>query len=165
MYHQQVIARSYFEKIKFNKGTRVFRILDDKGSDIITGILGIDMIGDRPFRCLPENTLDDGSVCLEWVSMARLYINKDITDDENIKCYSLHWKSLRKDWHPKDCFFTGPDRGHWFGGGLLKNDEWPLEYASFEEAPFITGDHYNQQFGNAIKRYFLNSKGKFFTFG
>lgn len=159
MYQQQVTARSYFEKIKFNKGTRVFRILDNKGEDILTGTLGADLNVGRPFRCLAEDTYDDGSVCLEWVDIARLYLNEETTDNENIKCYVIHWKSLVSHWYPTDCFFTGPERGHWFGGGLLKGLEWPLEQSHFKFAPLITGDHHNQQFGNAVKRYFLNSKG------
>uniref|UniRef100_A0A336MLM6 CSON001889 protein n=1 Tax=Culicoides sonorensis TaxID=179676 RepID=A0A336MLM6_CULSO len=159
MYQQTLMARSYFEKIKFNKGTRVFRILDNKGEDIITGLLGANLSNGRPFRCLPEDTFDDGSVCLEWVEKARLYLNEEKTDDENIKCYTIHWKALVQNWYPTDCFFTGPERGHWFGGGLLKGLEWPLEQGKFNFAPLITGDHHNQQFGNAVKRYFLNSKG------
>lgn len=159
MYQQQVLARSYFEKIKFNKRTRVFRILDNDGHDIISGKLAADLHG-RPFQCLPEDFLDDGSMCLEWVEMARMYLNHDkVNSNQNVDCYSLYWKSLIPDWNPVDCFDVGPDLGHWYGLGLLKDLKWPLELSSFEYAPFITGNHMNQQFGNAIKRYFLNSKG------
>lgn len=48
---------------------------------------------------------------------------------------------------------------HWFGGSITKTNDWPLSKASFDFEPFITGDARIEQFGNAVKRYFINSRG------
>lgn len=155
MYHQQLLARSYFDKIKFNSNTRAFKIFDEAGKDIVTGSLAVNLYG-RSYPCLPEDRLDDGSVCMEWTNVARMYLNEvpTKTADEavGVKCYSMHWKSLIGHWNPIDCFDMGAGKGYWYGGGLLKGKEWPLQMADFDFEPFITGDHHNHQFGNAIKR-------------
>lgn len=103
-----------------------------------------------------DNTRNDGSVCFEWNGIARLYINLN-ESLAPIKCYTVNWQALAENVVPTDCFDLGED--HWFGGGLTKNNDWPFSKASFDFEPFITGDARIEQFGNAIKRYFINSRG------
>lgn len=40
MYHQKILAKSYFEKVQFNKLKRSLKIYDDAGETIISGELG-----------------------------------------------------------------------------------------------------------------------------
>jgi len=47
----------------------------------------------------------------------------------------------------------------WFGGGVTKGQEWSLSYANFDFAPYASGDSKIHQFGNGVKRYFINSIG------
>uniref|UniRef100_T1H549 Uncharacterized protein n=1 Tax=Megaselia scalaris TaxID=36166 RepID=T1H549_MEGSC len=75
------------------------------------------------------------------------------------RCYTLKWQALGEGVFPTDCFELSRDGGLWFGGGLTKNADWNLNTANFSFAPFITGDSKVYQFGNALKRYFLNSRG------
>ncbi|XP_053693350.1 myogenesis-regulating glycosidase [Sabethes cyaneus] len=159
MYQQKLLARSYFENVKLQKTTRALRILDAKGADLLTGVLGVASFIEKPYNCLAEDLRDDGSVCYEWNSMARLYMNSVKTATPEIKCYSFSWETLTDNYYPTDCFDIGEDRGFWYGGGLPRGIDYPLSKASFDFAPFITGDINAQQWGNAVKRYFLNSKG------
>lgn len=41
MYHQKVLARLYFDKVKFDKTSRRIRIFDEIGHERISGKLGI----------------------------------------------------------------------------------------------------------------------------
>uniref|UniRef100_A0A1Q3FZ57 Putative maltase glucoamylase n=2 Tax=Culex tarsalis TaxID=7177 RepID=A0A1Q3FZ57_CULTA len=159
MYNQKLLAKSYFESVKLHKKTRGLRILDAKGNDLLTGLLGIGMNIDKPYNCLVKDLRDDGSVCYEWNSKARLYMNLEKTPAPEIKCYSFSWETLVDRYFPTDCFDIGEDRGYWYGGGLTKGIDYPLGKASFDFAPFVTGDINTHQWGNAVKRYFLNSKG------
>ena len=100
---------------------------------------------------------DSATVCLEWDSFARLYIKYEQKNDVN--CYIIEWLSLDENHYPEDCYGFTEERGHWYGGGITKNNDWPFEKASFDFQPYITGDAHQQQFGNAIKRYFISSTG------
>ncbi|XP_050087053.1 myogenesis-regulating glycosidase isoform X1 [Anopheles aquasalis] len=159
MYNQKLLSRSYFESIKFHKKTRNFRLLDGKGADLLTGVLGNTLPIEQPYNCLPHDLKDDGSVCYEWNSKARLYMNQVKSPSPDIKCYSFQWESLLDGLFPIDCFDVGGDRGFWYGGGITKGNDYILGNATFPNSPFVTGDTNMHQWGNAVKRYFLNSKG------
>uniref|UniRef100_A0A182Q2S0 Glycoside hydrolase family 31 N-terminal domain-containing protein n=1 Tax=Anopheles farauti TaxID=69004 RepID=A0A182Q2S0_9DIPT len=159
MYQQKLLAKSYFETIKFHKKTRNFRLLDGKGAELLTGMLGTGLNVEQPYNCLPKNLKDDGSVCYEWNSKARLYMNLAKSPAPDIKCYSFEWESLLADLYPTDCFDASEDRGFWYGGGLTNGIEYILGKASLPEGPFVTGDINVHKWGNALKRYFLNSRG------
>ncbi|XP_059614356.1 myogenesis-regulating glycosidase isoform X1 [Phlebotomus argentipes] len=158
MYNQQILARSYFDRVKFNKGQRVIGIYNDKGTLMVTGRLGTTIHADKAYHCLTNNTLDDGSVCLEWDGKARMYLNfRELSP--TVPCYTIRWQSLSPDVLPTDCYESFMGQGHWYGGGLTRGGNWPLETESFSFAPFITGDANRQQWGNALKRYFISSRG------
>uniref|UniRef100_A0A182YN94 Glycoside hydrolase family 31 N-terminal domain-containing protein n=1 Tax=Anopheles stephensi TaxID=30069 RepID=A0A182YN94_ANOST len=159
MYNQKLLAKSYFESIKFHKKTRNFRLLDGKGTELLTGVLGTSLSIEQPYNCLPKDLKDDGSVCYEWNSKARLYMNLAKAPGPDIKCYSFQWESLLADLYPSDCFDVSEERGFWYGGGLTKGIEYILGKASIPAGPFVTGDINTHQWGNALKRYFLNSRG------
>ncbi|XP_050068491.1 myogenesis-regulating glycosidase isoform X2 [Anopheles maculipalpis] len=159
MYNQKLLAKSYFESIKFHKKTRNFRLLDGKSAELLTGVLGTSLTIEQPYNCLPKDLKDDGSVCYEWNSKARLYMNLAKSPGPDIKCYSFQWESLLNDLYPTDCFDVSEERGFWYGGGLTKGIEYILGKASIPAGPFVTGDINTHQWGNALKRYFLNSRG------
>lgn len=160
MYHQKVLTRSYFEKAKFNKVDKIFRIYNNKGDEILTGQLGTTFNSEKPpFHCHEEDMLNDGSVCLEWNGISRLYMNYE--NHDIFRCYTIKWQSLNNNLYPTDCYdlLSLNNDSIWFGGGLTKNADWPLNKANFKFTPFISGDAKIHQFGNALKRYFINSKG------
>lgn len=157
-YHQQVLTKSYFQKIKFNSHDRIFRILNHDDKEVISGQLGVTLGFDTaPFHCLEEQRRSDGSVCIEWNGIARLHLNFE--DKGVFRCYTLQWQALREGLLPTDCYELKRDNGLWFGGGVTKGQEWSLSYANFDFAPYASGDSKVHQFGNGVKRYFINSIG------
>lgn len=70
----------------------------------------------------------------------------------------MTWVSLNPLINPMDCFDWSAG-GHWYGGGQARNMTWPAELGVAKLSPFITGDVTEQQWGNVLQRYFLNSKG------
>ena len=89
----------------------------------------------------------------------------------------LYWQSLKKDASPMDCFPVlnkdgkkksrkdkrslehSKNQGHWYGGGESLNAAWPLEKGNIKLSAFVTGDEGRTEWGNLIKKYFLNSRG------
>lgn len=162
LYHQQVLTRAYFEKIKFNKAKRVIRIFNTEGIEIINGRLGTTINYDTVYPCLDEDFATDGSICLEWMNRARLYLNfKEINPE--VRCYNIHWISLSPGIAPTDCYDWNKLNGHWFGGGQTADGQWPLENGAYNFSPFITGKVSKNKWGNVLKRYFINSRGASIT--
>lgn len=162
MYNQKVLAKLYFDRIKFDKEFRHIRVFDAKDQDVISGRLGLMRLGSKPFRCLKDTNLDPGTLCLEWDGLARLYVsagNISQTTNPPIPCYNIKWQALAEDMFPTDCYDVDEEQDHWYGGGLTRDARWPLEKDDFDFSAFITGDAKVQQFGNAMKRYFINSRG------
>lgn len=156
MYHQKVLARLYFNSIKFDKADRTIRIFDHAGREKIFGKLGRNVMSDKPYNCLYRGTTD-GSLCFEWDGIARMVFN--FQEKGNVDCLSVRWEALSENIYPVDCYDFSEERGQWYGGGITKEKEWPLNRATFEYAPFVTGDAKVQEFGNALKRYFISSGG------
>lgn len=151
MYEQHVLSYLYFGRIQFDKETRVFRIFEHRRK-FIEGRLGRNILDGKPFHCVNGNA-NDGSLCIEWDGEARLYLNEDKKHDG---CFTLRWQALKNGTYPTDCFHIG-EKNHWYGGGITKNNDWPLSRAKFDFEPFITGDARAQQFSNALRRYFISS--------
>lgn len=159
LYQQKVLQRAYFEKIKFNKVKRIMKIYDNDGTNvIIKGRLGTTLSYDKVHPCLAANDRNDGSICLEWMERARLYLNTYEINPE-VRCYSLNWISLSESIEPTDCFDISSQNTHWYGGGQTAENAWPLDKGNHEFAPFITGRINKHRWGNVLKRYFINSKG------
>lgn len=157
-YHRQVMAKSYFDRIKFNKDKRTIHLLDAKGNELLNGWLGTQINVDKPYKCLVDKEKNDGSYCFEWNQKARMFLHFNDFSSKT-RCYTVKWESLSNDLYPTDCFDVSEDTGNWFGGGMTKSGAWPLQRASFDFVPFITGDVNVQQWGNVLKRYFINSRG------
>ncbi|XP_038221331.1 myogenesis-regulating glycosidase isoform X2 [Zerene cesonia] len=162
LYHQKALTKAYFESVQFNEPKRLIRIFNTDDVEILRAYLAVDLHGkQKAFPCLPEHRLSDGSECLEWLNTLRFYL-KCLPHDpgmDNTTCYSVHWKALRHDITPNDCFDWSETKVHWYGGGQSINLTWPLDSGSIDYTPFITGDMQKSQLGNVLTRYFINSKG------
>ncbi|XP_050303978.1 myogenesis-regulating glycosidase isoform X2 [Anthonomus grandis grandis] len=157
LYHQKVLAKAYFDRIKFNKNKRIMKIYNNDGIEIISARLGTTLNYNTVLPCLPQDERKDGSICLEWMDRARLYLHA-YTLNEHVKCYNLEWYSLNENLAPTDCIELAPGV-HWYGGGQTKESAWPLEKGGHNFSPFVTGNIEFHEWGNALKRYFINSKG------
>ncbi|KAG8223115.1 hypothetical protein J437_LFUL000536 [Ladona fulva] len=194
-YHQQVLQRAYFDRIRFNKEERHVRVFNEQGQEILQGWLGT-FLKDAPhfgfhehnvaYPCLPRDAPTDGSLCLEWMHKARLYMRYQAIppggDGGEMRCYQIEWHSLSDEVNPTDCYDWSTDKGHWYGGGKTPGMAWPMELGgnlkerssdgTFEPAkkgdvpedgmaPFVTGDASGglRSWGNVLNRYFINSRG------
>lgn len=157
LYNQKILQKAYFEKIKFNKAEKSLKLFNDDDIEIISGRLGTTLNYDKVHSCLPQDEKDDGSICLEWMQHARLYLN--FYQLENVKCYNIKWISLAENVDPTDCYDLQLGNGHWYGGGQTAENAWPLEKGNHGYAPFITGRVDKHEWGNVLKRYFLNTRG------
>nr|XP_049702172.1 myogenesis-regulating glycosidase isoform X1 [Helicoverpa armigera] len=162
LYHQQALTKAYFDNVQFNEPKRLLRIYNKDDVEILRASLAVNIQGKvNAYPCLPEDRHKDGSECLEWLHTLRFYL-KSLPHDpgvDNTTCYSVHWKALRSDVYPNDCFDWSATKVHWYGGGQSLNLTWPLDRGSLDYTPFITGDMQKSQWGNVLTRYFINSKG------
>ncbi|XP_063908842.1 myogenesis-regulating glycosidase isoform X3 [Zophobas morio] len=158
LYHQKVLQKAYFQKIKFNKIKRIMKIYNNEGAEIIRARLGTTINYDKALPCLPIDEKHDGSICSEWMGHARLYMQHHQFNSE-VKCYNFQWISLKDSMAPTDCFELSQPNDHWYGGGQTAESAWPLENGNHDFAPFITGRVDKHEYGNVLKRYFLSSKG------
>ncbi|XP_039291821.1 myogenesis-regulating glycosidase-like isoform X2 [Nilaparvata lugens] len=157
-YHQQVLQRAYFDRIRFNKEERLVRVFDSESGQIALGYLGVQLPDtDRVFHCLPNQQKSDGSVCMEWLNHARLYLN--YRESAGLRCYHITWTSLQPAEFPTDCYEDGGDYGHWYGGGRTLGMAWPVELGRVEMSAFVTGHVGRHRWGSVLKRYFINSRG------
>ncbi|XP_013183031.1 myogenesis-regulating glycosidase isoform X2 [Amyelois transitella] len=162
LYHRQAQTKAYFDSVQFNEPKRLFRIINADDVEIFKASLAVGIEGKvKAYPCLPEDRRKDGSECLEWLHTLRFYL-KSLPHDpgvDNTTCYSIHWKALRKDVYPNDCFDWADTKVHWYGGGQSLNLTWPLDSGSIDYTPFITGDIQKYQWSNVLTRYLINTKG------
>ncbi|CAH2087317.1 unnamed protein product [Euphydryas editha] len=162
LYHRQALTKAYFENVRFNEPKRLIRVFNNDDVEILKASLAVGIQGkQKSFPCLPEHRRSDGSECLEWLHNLRFYL-KCLPHDpgvDNTTCYSVHWKALKPDVTPNDCFDWSDTKVHWFGAGQSVNLSWPLDTGSIDYTPFITGDMQKSQWGNVLTRYLINSKG------
>lgn len=158
----------YFDHIKFNSAKRLLHISNEKGVEVLSGSLAISMAIPKAYACEHKENISEE--CWEWTKTAKLHVSLDDKwrggsmgggqeSYPNARCYNFRWESLHENFHPTDCFNIGSERGKWYGGGLTYNSSWQLEQAKFNFTPFITGDIRYYQWGNAMRRYFINSLG------
>uniref|UniRef100_A0A0K8T0D7 Family 31 glucosidase KIAA1161 n=1 Tax=Lygus hesperus TaxID=30085 RepID=A0A0K8T0D7_LYGHE len=160
-YHQQVLQRAYFEKIRFNKEDRVVKLYNKDGVEIALGYLGVHLPqNDRVFPCLHSNNRK-GKLCLEWMHKARLYLSykEEKEGDTQFRCYTFTWQSLHPDTLLTDCYENREQHGHWYGGGRTLGMAWPVELGSVEMSAFVTGHIGRHRWGSVLRRYFINSRG------
>jgi myogenesis-regulating glycosidase len=168
MYNHKVVSKLYCKNIKFNNANRKLQVLDAKGVDVLSGNLGLSIPTTKAFLCRGESVNEDTHMCWEWNNIAKFHLRIDdkfqgvkdpLKESPTARCYNFHWESLNENFKPTDCFNIGNERGQWYGGGLTQQADWQLEHGSFNFTPFITGDIRYHQWGNAVRRYFINSMG------
>ncbi|KAL4713806.1 hypothetical protein ACJJTC_012323 [Scirpophaga incertulas] len=162
LYHQQALTKAYFDSVQFNEPKRLIRIFNNDEVEILRARLAVSLQGKSDvYPCLHEHRRQDGSICLEWLHSLRFYL-KSLPHDPNVDnttCYNVHWKSLRHDIAPNDCFDWSETKVHWYGGGQSINVTWPLSSGFIPYTAFVTGDIQKSQWGNVLTRYLINSKG------
>lgn len=77
----------------------------------------------------------------------------------DLTCHRLSWQALSESTTPIDCWPVGEGAGHWYGGGESLGSRWPLDKGHIRMTPFVTGDEDRTEWGNVIKKYFINSRG------
>ena len=80
-------------------------------------------------------------------------------DVKGLSCHRLTWQALSEHISPQDCWPVGEGAGHWYGGGESLSSRWPLDQGHINMSPFVTGDEDQTEWGNVIKKYFINSRG------
>lgn len=120
-------------------------------------ILGKNIWTGKPFACLDDRPVNADRMCFEWDNIARLQMDNEHSETHD--CYEIKWQSKSDTHFPEDCYDFKESKGHWYGGGITKANDWPFDKSTFDFAPFITGDAQSHQFGNALRRYFINSNG------
>ncbi|XP_065187833.1 myogenesis-regulating glycosidase-like [Sycon ciliatum] len=91
--------------------------------------------------------------------------NMTIFVDRNTSCVTVRWRSFQSDlFRPSynDCIALGSD--HWYGGGELFAQYWPLETGvSMNATPFLSHDVLNTPdkpvWGSVLEPLFISSKG------
>ena len=78
---------------------------------------------------------------------------------KGLSCHRLTWQALSEHISPQDCWPVGEGAGHWYGGGESLSSRWPLDQGHINMSPFVTGDEDQTEWGNVIKKYFINSRG------
>lgn len=136
LYHQKVLQKAYFERIKFNHVKRAMKIYNDDGVEFINAKLGLKLNFDAVHPCLPQDEIA-GNICLEWMETARLYLNSNNLN-RDVKCYNLRWIALGDNDELTDCFQLSSNV-HWYGGGQNAESAWQLEKGNHDFSPFITG--------------------------
>ena len=125
------------------------------GKTLLEGHLGVNF---------PEHVFhdiygkNDTFMHVHWTNQAEL-IGRWWRDIEHqFECYHFSWKSLTCANNAiQDCFSLQDT--HWYGGGIIPNQTWPIETWSIREAPFLTGDPEKDTYGGILSRYWLSSKG------
>ncbi|KAJ8029414.1 Myogenesis-regulating glycosidase [Holothuria leucospilota] len=128
-----------------------------KGKVKLTGQVG-SVLWNHPEHCSSSN------LCLEWKDNAQLKIGGDENADENadIVCHHFHWRAVKETTALQDCFQMHP--AHWYGGGEVVYQDWPLEEWNHALTPFLSGDMLldaegRKGYGSVVEPYWLSSRG------
>ena len=143
-------------RIYFDEQTRLIHVNNVHKELVLYGHLGLEI----PEFHLPYDCSDKDrrgvEMCLHWRDEAVLNITYFEEDGKN--CYDIEWESFSKNILPHDCYQLSG--GHWYGGGLRQNQEWPIEKMSYEKTVLLPGNLHNENtFGPVVERYWLSSLG------
>lgn len=157
-------------RIRFDKDRRLLDVQDLRNHVVLRGRLGVNIhkfeVGlqpgpvlicslQLPYDCTDDKHLDK-TLCLEWRQVARLRIQyRRLGRTGN--CYSVQWTSLDAHTDPRDCFELR--EAHWFGGGQLRAQPWPLERGSVSNTPYLSSTSGQWPWGSVLERYWLSSRG------
>ncbi|XP_076436424.1 myogenesis-regulating glycosidase-like [Babylonia areolata] len=100
------------------------------------------------------------SVCVKWKDTV-LVVND--TNSREARCFSVHWKTSQRS-SPHNCVLLSG--AHWYGGSLLREQQWPLEDMSIPMQPYISSPLHTVDdnadpgdYGPVLERMWINSGG------
>jgi len=161
LYNQHIGEIRLFPNVRLEEEQRRMIMYDKNDNFVLSAELGIDIPRNLdPYNCLPNQlsqTDPSDTKCLEWKDHARLKIQRIKVRD--LTCHRISWLALSEDTMPFDCWPVGEGAGHWYGGGESLTSQWPLDNGHIVMSPFVTGDEDQTEWGNVIKKYFINSRG------
>ncbi|XP_023329548.1 myogenesis-regulating glycosidase isoform X5 [Eurytemora carolleeae] len=158
LYHQHIGELRLFPTVRLEEAERKMLLFDRDDRLVLTADLGVDLPQDlHPYSCIPTLSDQDNVRCIEWKDHARLHIAR--LDVKGLSCHRLTWQALSEHISPQDCWPVGEGAGHWYGGGESLSSRWPLDQGHINMSPFVTGDEDQTEWGNVIKKYFINSRG------
>jgi len=158
MYNQHIGEVRIFERVRLEEAHRNLLVYGPNNSLVITGKLGVQMPHDlHSYSCLPTGEKKEGVKCLEWKNRVKLEMMME--EKGGVTCHRVMWTALNKDTSPIDCWPVGPSNGHWYGGGESLMSKWPLDNGHIKLSPFVTGDEDQTEWGNVIRKFFINSQG------
>jgi len=158
IYNQHSGEVRMFDRIRLEEAHRNLMVYGPNKSLIMTGQLGVQMPHElHPYSCLPTGIQKEGVKCLEWKNRVKLEMM--LEEREGVTCHRVMWTALDKDMSPMDCWPVGASNGHWYGGGESLMSKLPLDNGRIKLSPFVTGDEDQTEWGNVIRKFFINSKG------
>lgn len=116
------------------------------------------IFADKHFR--PGEDDFRNSICLKWKN-AILVVND--TGSRGSQCFSVEWSMTSEVSSPKNCYSLSG--AHWYGGSLLRKQEWPLEDNSVKMQPFVSAPmnvfeiYMGRSYGPVLERMWINSVG------
>lgn len=115
----------------------------------LVGKLGIN--GSIPVDLPPPEPCGVDGLC--WKFGSTILLNASATSDG--QCYTIAWQSTLHSL--TDCFSLGS--AHWYGGGEVYVQHWPINVDSRPEEAFVTGDFFRGTYAGVLEPYWLNSDG------
>lgn len=101
------------------------------------------------------------SVCAKWGDFASLVLTERV-ESPTTRCTRVEWTSpfARQ---LEDCYDLSQNgQVHWYGGGEMFTQIWPIETRPRREGAFVTADQMADnegQFGGVVENYWLLSNG------
>merc|ERR1712142_1276234 len=158
LYNQHIGEVRIFERVRLEEAHRNLMVYGPNNTLVITGQLGVQMPHDlHSYSCLPTTVEDKNVKCLEWKNRVKLEMMMEKRG--GLTCHRVMWTALNKNTSPIDCWPVGPSHGHWYGGGESLVSKWPLDNGQIQLSPFVTGDEDQTEWGNVIRKFFINSQG------
>merc|ERR1712142_10660 len=158
LYNQHIGEVRIFERVRLEEAHRNLMVYGPNNTLVITGQLGVQMPHDlHSYSCLPTTVEDKNVKCLEWKNRVKLEMMMEKRG--GLTCHRVMWTALNKNTSPIDCWPVGPYHGHWYGGGESLVSKWPLDNGRIKLSPFVTGDEDQTEWGNVIRKFFINSQG------
>lgn len=99
----------------------------------------------------------DDYLCARWGDFATVHMR---AGRDPSRCTRIEWTSTFAR-EIEDCYDLDPNV-HWYGGGEMFTQIWPIETRPRQEGPYITADSMADnegQFGGVLENYWLLSSG------
>ncbi|XP_071845150.1 myogenesis-regulating glycosidase-like isoform X2 [Apostichopus japonicus] len=129
-------------------------VIDFEGRERLRGQIGLFAPMEAPAACSMLG--DSERLCLSWKDYGKLRIKYDTNlSHVGIDCYKVSWETFAPERSIKDCFSM--TNSHWYGGGVTKDQNVPIESMNIPMTAFVTSDR-RGQFGSVVERYWLSTR-------